>query len=191
MKVQKIKNWLTLIIFFIASTNLFSEKSDTKNDFHFGFESEMMTFINNGYHGSFWAGQNGLRARLVVAKATFPSSLTPAGFKNLTSYFYECEIDYFFSKRKNEFRGIWFALGFGYTLQEIESIATNNKASVNLFDLHTGIGYVIQVYKGLYINPWIGLDLHLNAPKEVNVGSQIWRPRMFDPVLGIKLGYSF
>jgi hypothetical protein len=161
------------------------------NKFHFGIESEIMTWINNGYHGSFWFGRNGLRVRVVVASVTYPQSLNPEGFKNLTSDFYEIEFDYFFGKRKNEFRGLWCALGSGYTQQSIQSMATNLKRSIDLIDLHTGVGYALNLYKGLYINPWVGLSIHLNAPTEVNIGAEIWNPRKVDPVFGAKLGYSF
>jgi hypothetical protein len=51
------------------------------------------------------------------------------------------------------------------------------KVLVDLIDLHTGVGYAINLYKGLYINPWVGLSIHLNAPKEVNIGAEIWNPR--------------
>lgn len=176
---------------FAQSTIEGAANSKDANKFHFGFESEIMTWINNGYHGSFWFGKNGLRARLVVASATYPQYLNPEGFKNLTSDFYEIEFDYFFGKRKNEFRGLWCALGSGYTQQSIQSKATNLKRSIDLIDLHTGVGYALNLYKGLYINPWVGLSIHLNAPTEVNIGAEIWNPRKVDPVFGAKLGYSF
>lgn len=169
------------------------EQVNTKkeNRFHFGFESEIMTWINSGYHGSFWFGRNGLRARFVVASATYPQSFTPEGFKNLTSDFYEVEIDYFFGKKRKDFRGFWVALGPGYTQQTIESETTGLKGSIDLIDLHTGVGYAVNIFKGFYINPWVGIDIHLNAPKEVNIGTEIWNPRIIDPVFGVKLGYSF
>jgi hypothetical protein len=77
------------------------EQSNSKrtNKVLFGLESEIMTWINSGYHGSFWLGKNGKRIRLVVASATFPKYLNPEGFKNLTSDFYEIEFDYFFGKK--------------------------------------------------------------------------------------------
>jgi hypothetical protein len=161
------------------------------NKVHYGVETEIMTWINSGYHGSLWLGKNGMRVRFVVASATFPEYLNPEGFKNLTSDFYEIEFDYFFGKKRREFRGLWYALGSGYTKQTIESKTTNLQSSVDLIDLHTGVGYAINLYKGLYINPWVGLSIHLNAPKEVNIGAEIWKPRTIDPVLGAKLGYSF
>jgi hypothetical protein len=161
------------------------------NKVHYGVETEIMTWINSGYHGSLWLGKNGMRVRFVVASATFPEYLNPEGFKNPTSDFYEIEFDYFFGKKRREFRGLWYALGSGYTKQTIESKTTNLQSSVDLIDLHTGVGYAINLYKGLYINPWVGLSIHLNAPKEVNIGAEIWKPRTIDPVLGAKLGYSF
>ena len=138
----------------------------------------------------FGLGKKGLRARFVLAKATYPDNFTPEGFTNLTSEFYEMEIDYFFGKQRNNFRGLWFALGPGYTIQSIESKTTKTTASIDLFDIHTGIGYAISIYKGFYINPWVGIDLHLNA-KDVNVGDETWKPNLIDPVLGAKIGYSF
>ena len=190
-KFAKVLIITTIVVIVGKSNNCFGQDSINRISYSYGFESEIMCFINNGYHGSFWFGKNGLRARLVLAKATYPDYLNPDGFTNLTSKFYEIEIDYYFGKKRREFRGLWYALGAGYTQQSIKSVATNEDGIIDLIDLHTGVGYAISIYKGLYINPWIGIDLHINAPNEVNVGKEIWKPRKIDPVLGAKIGYSF
>ncbi len=179
-----------LLLFFIVITTYTSTAQESSGKLTFGFASELMTWINKGFHGSFWIGKNGLRARLVTAKAVYPNAFSPKGFKDLTSEFYEIEIDYFFGKKRNEFRGIWFAVGSGYTRQSVVSESSGQKVYANLFDLHSGIGYTISLYKGLYINPWIGVDLHLNR-KEIKVGEEKWTPNFIDPVLGAKVGYSF
>lgn len=190
-KFAKVLIITTIVVIVGKSNNCFGQDSINRISYSYGFESEIMCFINKGYHGSFWFGKNGLRARLVLAKATYPDYLNPDGFTNLTSKFYEIEIDYYFGKKRREFRGLWYALGAGYTQQSIKSVTTNEEGIIDLIDLHTGVGYAISIYKGLYINPWIGIDLHINAPNEVNVGEEIWKPRKIDPVLGAKIGYSF
>lgn len=181
---------LTLLVVLSAILNHHSFAQDLEKKWHFGFESEIVTWINQGYHGSFWMGRNGLRARLVIAKATYPDSFNPEGFTDLTSEFYEIEFDYFFGKKRSEFRGLWVALGTGYTRQSIQSETTYIRASTDLIDLHSGVGYAITIYKGLYITPWVGVDLHLNA-QDVEVGNEIWTPNFIDPVFGAKVGYSF
>lgn len=195
MAKQKLGKVLIILSFLtiINSVSNICKAQDTINctAFSFGVESEVMCFINKGYHGSFWFGKNGLRARAVVAKATYPDYLNQEGFTNLTSRFYEIEIDYYFSKKRNNFRGFWYALGAGYTQQSIENATSKESEAIDLIDLHTGVGYAISIYKGLYINPWLGIDLHLNAPNVVNVGNDVWNPRKIDPVLGTKIGYSF
>jgi hypothetical protein len=173
------------------SNNCFGQDSINRVSYFYGVESEIMCFINKGYHGSFWIGKNGVRTRLVIAKATYPDYLNPEGFTKLTSKFYEIETDYFFGKKRNNFRGLWYALGVGYTQQSIVSEVAKEKGRIDLIDLHTGVGYAISIYNGFYINPWIGIDLHLNAPKKLRVGNEIWKPRKIDPVLGAKIGYSF
>ena len=184
--MKTIKIVFAVVILF-SNISLYAQ---SKEKLSFGLESEIMTWINKGYHGSFWVGKKGLRARLVIAKATYPDKFTPEGFTNLTSEFYEMEFDYFFGKNKNDFRGLWVALGTGYTKQSIESKTSEISASIDLIDLHTGIGFAISLYKGLYINPWIGIDLHLNS-QDINVGNEHWKPNLIDPVLGAKIGYSF
>lgn len=184
--------FLFICAFMVTQVSLFAQDSTnavTKNKI--GLESEIMTWINGGYHGSVWIGKNGHRARFVIAKATYPDYLNPEGFTNLTSTFFEIETDHFFGKKKTEFRGLWFAIGAGYTKQSITSKLSGIEETIHLFDIHTGVGYALSIYKRLYINPWIGIDLHVNAPKQVNVGSEIWEPRIVDPVLGAKIGYSF
>lgn len=155
-----------------------------------GLESEIMCFINKGYHGSVWLGYKGFRTRFVVAQSTYPDRLAPEGFKNLRSQFYEVEIDFFLGKRRKEYRGLWVASGFGLTKQSLESETTGLKGDINLFDWHNGVGYAIGIYKGLYINPWIGIDVHMN-PRNVAIGYETWKPNIIDPVGGAKIGYSF
>ncbi len=156
-----------------------------------GFESETMTFMNKGYHGSVWYGSDGKRVRLVYAKATYPQSLNPEGFTNFTSKFKEIEFDFFTSEEGGHFRGWWFAIGGGQTDMSIESKTTGATARITSDDLHSGIGYAISIVDGFYINPWIGADIHLNAPRTVQVGTEVWHPRKVDVVGGVKLGVDF
>jgi hypothetical protein len=40
------------------------------NKVHYGVETEIMTWINSGYHGSLWLGKNGMRVRFVSSPKT-------------------------------------------------------------------------------------------------------------------------
>lgn len=157
----------------------------------FGLESETMAFLNKGYHGSIWYGSGGTRARLVYSRVTFPGAFNPEGFTNLTARFREIEFDFFVGDQRNEFRGLWIAIGGGQTDMSIESKTTGATASITCNDLHSGIGYAIPVQGGFYVNPWIGIDIHLNAPEQVRVGTETWNPRKVDLVGGMKLGFQF
>lgn len=156
-----------------------------------GIESDTVPFLNKGYHGSVWYGSAGKRIRLVYAKATFPDAFTPDGFSNLTSRFKEMEFDFFIGKRREEFLGPWIAIGGGRTDMSIQSSTTGATATITSNDLHSGIGYAIPVTEGFYINPWIGVDIHLNALEKVQVGNETWNPRKADLVGGMKLGIKF
>lgn len=156
-----------------------------------GAESEIMTFLNKGYHGSVWFGTGGNRVRFVYAKATYPDMLNPAGFTNQTSTFKEVEFDFFFGEKRADFRGAWFAIGGGQTDMSIESKTTGATATITANDLHSGIGYAISVAGNFYVNPWIGVDVHLNLPDTVPVGAEVWSPRKVDFVGGMKLGLDF
>jgi hypothetical protein len=73
----------------------------------------------------------------------------------------------------------------------IESKTTGAGAQITVNDLHSGIGYAVSITDGFYINPWIGIDVHLNVPNKVQVGTETWNPRKVDPVGGVKLGINF
>lgn len=160
-------------------------------DAQIGIESDTVAFLNKGYHGSVWYGSGGKRVRLVYAKATFPDSFNPAGFTNLTSTFKEIEFDFFIGEKRDDFRGLWFAIGGGQTKMSIESKTTGAAAKITVNDLHSGIGYAVSIMDGFYINPWIGIDVHIDAPNKVQVGTETWNPRKVDPVGGVKLGIDF
>lgn len=184
---------LLLLIATTVSSELYSRETSEKESgkkITFGLESEIMCYINKGYHGSFWVGKNGTRLRLVYAKSTFPSPSAPDGFKDLTSIFYEMEVDFFIGKKRKEYRGLWVAAGLGLTNQSIRSESTGLKGNTNLFDIHSGVGYAIGIYKGLYINPWIGIDVHTNA-KNISIGNEVWKPSLIDFVGGAKIGCRF
>jgi hypothetical protein len=156
-----------------------------------GIESETMAFLNKGYHASVWYGSRGKRIRLVYSKVTYPGPFNPEGFTNLTSRFKEIEFDFFVGEKRDAFRGLWIALGGGQTDMSIQSKSTAATANITSNDFHTGIGYAVPVLGGFYINPWIGADVHLNAPKNVQVGTETWNPRKVDLVGGMKLGFEF
>lgn len=157
----------------------------------FGIESETMTFLNKGYHASVWYGSGGKRVRLVYSRVTYPEQFAPDGFTNLTARFKEIEFDFFMGEGRNDFRGFWFAIGGGQTDMSIESKTTGATANITATDLHSGIGYAVPVVGGFYVNPWIGADFHLNAPEQVQVGTETWNPRKIDLVGGMKLGFEF
>lgn len=157
----------------------------------FGIEAETMAFLNKGYHGSVWYGAAGKRVRLVYSRVTYPGPFNPEGFTNMTSRFKEIEFDFFVGDQRNHFRGLWIAIGGGQTDMSIESKTSGATANIVCNDLHSGIGYAVPVQGNFYINPWIGADMHLNAPEQVRVGTETWNPRKIDLVGGMKLGFEF
>lgn len=177
----------TFIVILLTSMILFSNLASAD----YGFEFESITYLNKGYHGSAWYGKNGKRVRLIYASVTYPEMLNPDGFKNYTSTFKEIEFDFYFGEDKDNFREIWFAAGAGQTDMSVESKSTGKTATITSTDFHTGVGYAISVKNNFYINPWIGADVHLDAPKTVNVGSEIWQPQIIEIVGGMKLGFDF
>ena len=157
----------------------------------YGIESNLVPFFLDGYHASVWYGKNGYRARVVTAKSDYPSSLVQSGFEDQTLTFYEVEFDIFFGDKKDQFRGLWIAAGYGRTKQEIRSETTGSEASIRTNDIHFGTGYTFEITNDITLNPWIGGAYHLNIPTNVEVGSEVWNPDDIDLVGGVKLGYEF
>lgn len=99
----------TILILLFCYFNGYAQETEPEkkcNKISFGLESEIMSYINKGYHGSFWIGMNGIRSRFVYAQATYPSSFAPDGFKDLKSEFYEMEIDFFFWNKEKRVQRI-------------------------------------------------------------------------------------
>lgn len=173
----------------LLALNAYSNVAQAQS--HYGFESNVTTFIGNGYHGSFWYGKNGLRARAILSRAVYPDKLTADGFKDKTLTYREVEFDFFFGANADKFRGFWLAAGFGRTDHEITSKSTEIQASISTNDLHFGGGYTFELTSRFTCNPWLGGDYHASAPDEVKVGNETWNPKKLELVAGLKLGIDF
>ena len=178
---------LALVIFGLQPLFPGTAQADGK----YGFESNVPTFLLDGHHGSVWYGENGRRARAVVAKAVYPGDLTEAGFKDKTLTFFELEFDFFFGEHAANFRGPWLASGFGRTRQEITSQSSGSRVGISTNDFHFGGGYTFGLTQRTTINPWVGGDYHLNSPDAVAVGNETWNPKTLGLVGGVKVGIDF
>ncbi len=180
---------LFLILLIFVSINLFAQQ-ENEREIKVGIETNILPFFYNGYHGSLWVGKNGYRARLVAAKADYPKNTVPDGFRKMTLSFYEIEFDIFFGDKKTEFLGWWLATGIGQTNHQVTTLINDLTENVNTIDIHIGIGYTFNLWKGLTVNPWGGLAWHTNFPNEITVGSEVWEPKSISPVGGLKIGYT-
>ena len=61
-------NRLTLVLAFVVAANInCALAQEAKAKLSFGVESEIMTWINKGYHGSFWIGKKRIACPLCVS----------------------------------------------------------------------------------------------------------------------------
>jgi len=176
---------LLFILLLITHQNIYAQKTQKTT---LGFELDVFPFATGGYYGSAWLGNNHLRYRAVVAKATTPDFVLGKDFTENRVQAFAGIVDYFF---KPEFKGWWIGSGFEYWKCNIKTKAMVENASYSQTVFTVGGGYVWKFYKNFYLNPWAAAHLRLAGEKQVPVDSKVFKPSAFLPEISIKLGWHF
>ena len=187
------KKLLVLILFIltnIAYAQTPNSLNHEKTTPSFGIELDALPFITGGYYGSTWVGIDKFRFRGIIAQVKSPDFIIADGFENLVTTSYTLITDYFPFKDGEKYSGLWLGMGYEYWKNDITN--KSNKAEGRYYNsvLTFGGGYIISIYKSLYINPWAAGHISLSGTSEINVGSKIYKPKVILPEISIKIGMN-
>jgi len=153
-----------------------------------GAELDVLPYLTGGYFGAIWVGKGHIRARALYAKVNMPDFIVPEGFTNNTIKSFALVGDYFLD---NEQKGLWFGGGAVYWNGEIQSDLQLEMASYKSYLLNGSMGYVWNLGQKFYLSPWAGISLRFAGDKEIEVDDDIFKPRLLNPEMSVKLGYRF
>ena len=143
---------------------------------------------NFGYSAQLWYGYNKIRVRGVIAGFQMPVKLMGNDdFKNLKTTATALIFDYF---KNPNFKGWWVGAGFEMWNNKITSKIDNKNYTFNNYVVTAGAGYIINVYKNFYIEPWGALHYVINNEK-VSVGATEYKTKKIQGEVSLKVGWHF
>jgi hypothetical protein len=176
---------LVLLLSFLTSSG---QKTAATNSFTGGIEADVLPFITGGYYMSAWGGYKHVRYRVIIADVNTPQFLLPDNFSNNEIEAFALIADYFFQRG---FRGCWIGTGLEWWKGRIEARDTSAAGTYTSYMYTIGSGYVWNVYRGLYLNPWAGIHLKIGGDHTAHVGAADYTPPFLTPEISVKLGWRF
>ncbi|HVU53818.1 MAG TPA: hypothetical protein VHD83_02130 [Puia sp.] len=180
--------WSLPLLFLLSSLASSGQGSSSPASFSGGVEADILPFITGGYYMSVWGGYKHVRYRIVLTNANTPQFLLPKEFSNNELEVYALITDYFF---RRDFRGCWVGTGLEWWKGQIDAwnVRTTGRYTVYLYT--AGGGYVWNVYRGFYINPWAGIHLKMGGDHTVHIGELDYTPPLLTPEISLKIGWHF
>lgn len=143
---------------------------------------------NLGYSAQLWFGYKKYRVRGVIAGFTMPDKLMGNDdFKDLKTTATALIFDYFL---RNNFKGWWFGTGFEMWNNTITSKMNNHVYDLKDFVATAGSGYVFNVYRNFYVEPWGALHYVMNN-ESVIVEKTEYKTKKFQGEVSLKIGWHF
>ncbi len=172
-----------------------SDRSETNSPVKFGAELDVLPYATGGYYGSVWVGKGHIRVRPVISQVSIPSFYVKKGFTDNKLTAYAFLADYFL---KDNFEGLWVGTGLEYWDSSIKRKADLIKKNYNNTQFTLGTGYILKVYRGIYVNPWAAFHLRIGGDKTVSfpMAGDVTLPsdyktKFFTPEASLKVGIKF
>ncbi|MBI5179500.1 MAG: hypothetical protein HZA04_09625 [Nitrospinae bacterium] len=179
---------ILLLLLFITSPANAEVKEEKASAQTAGIELDVFPYATGGYYGSAWYGEDRLRIRGIIAQVNTPSFLLEKGFKDNRITAYAAVLDYFVDEG---FKGWWFGGGAEYWDSSIAHDEERPTARYSNVVATAGCGYVWELSRNLYLNPWVAGHLMVGGERTVTVGTRSYDPPRFVPELSIKVGWKF
>ena len=168
-----------------------STSAPAPDSWKFGTEFDVLPFATGGYYGSLFAADHGWRLRGVAARSGTPSFLVSSGFEKKRSDAYALLADRFLGARRAELKGFWVGSGVEYWRTRIRQKDTTDFTHYNNVLVTAGGGYVWQVTRHFYVNPWADTNFVVGGSRDINVSGKTYTQPLFTPEVSLKVGFIF
>jgi hypothetical protein len=159
-----------------------------QTSFSGGVEADVLPYVTGGYYMSVWGGYRHVRYRVILTDVNTPQFMLPAGFTNNQIEVYALITDWFFQRG---FRGFWIGTGVEWWKGQIDTRDKSARGHYDTYMYTIGGGYVWNIYRNFYINPWAGGHLQIGGDGKVHVGTEVFSPPLLTPEMSLKLGWHF
>jgi hypothetical protein len=133
-----------------------------------------------------WVGASRNRLRLVAAHLHYPGAFVSKPFADRSATVLALLYDRFL---RDDSTGPWVAAGAEYWWSRIGLRSGDGRGSWSTPVATVGAGWVLPVWRGLYLNPWAAGHAPLGT-SEVAVGAERYRPRAFEAEVSLKIGWG-
>jgi hypothetical protein len=151
-----------------------------------GAEANIIPYLSGGYSGTLWWGINHIRISGTFAKTNTWNIFVPSGFENNVVQSYALNGEYFFSPA---FKNLWAGGGAEYWQGAVDNADDHAHGEYTNYMLTVGAGYVIKIWKGIYVNAAGSVHLVVAGGKVVEVGNATFNANTIVPDVAIKIGY--
>ena len=166
------------------------EKANT-DGWKLGSEVDVLPYAMKGYYGSGFMGRDGWKYRYVVARSTTPSFMVSDGFKEKRTDAYALLTDRFLGAKRQQLQGFWVGGGAEYWRNRIRTEAAPEFTHYQNYMLTAGGGYVWQLSRHFYINPWVAGHFVVANSRKISVSGKSYEQPVFTPEGSVKIGFTF
>ena len=153
-----------------------------------GTEFDALPYATGGWYASGWWGQDHIRVRAVVSDVDLPAFTIKGDFEDGESRAYAGLVDYF---PKSELRGPWIGAGVEHWRNQIGHPAETVKGEYTNWMFTVGGGWVFNLGRHFYLNPWAAGHVRIAGDETAQVGSHVYVAPKSMAEASIKLGLRF
>ncbi|HVV07084.1 MAG TPA: hypothetical protein VHC96_22805 [Puia sp.] len=180
--------WSLPLLLLLSSLASSGQKTPAPSGFTGGVEADVLPFLTGGYYMSVWGGYKHVRYRIVLTEVNTPQFLLPEKFSNNEIEAYALIADYFFHR---DFQGCWIGTGLEWWKGQIDTRDASATGRYTAYLYTIGTGYVWNIYRGFYLNPWAGAHLKVGGDHFAHVGLLEYTPPLLTPEVSFKIGWHF
>ncbi len=168
-----------------------AQENGATDGWKLGGEVDALPYVLKGYYGSGFVGHDGWKFRYVVARSMAPSFLVTDGFKEKRTDAYALLSDRFIGSRRRRLEGLWVGGGAEYWRNRIRTETSSEFAHYQNYMLTVGAGYVWQISRHFYINPWAASHVVVANRRQISVSGKTYEQPVFTPEGSVKVGFIF
>jgi hypothetical protein len=129
--------------------------------------------------------------RSVVARTNVPSFLVSDGYRDKRTDAYALLADRFLGTRRKELKGAWLGGGAEYWQNRIRTTDSPDYVHYLNYMATIGGGYVWELSRHFYVNPWSGAHFVVAHSRDVQVSGTLYKQPLFTPETSVKIGIVF